>query len=110
MKSEYNKALVSILKTMRETISEQVSPEGQVPMAAPRPKMKPRKVIFDKSTNAPFEAVFSERGFEIDDTRLSFEELETAISKNYNITLNNGKGLVLDAVKMQKILKYKDIY
>ena len=80
------------------------------PMEAPKPKRKPTKVIFDKSTGTPFEVVFSERGFAIEGTRISFEELETAISKNYNITLESGKGLALDAVKMQKILKYKDLY
>ncbi len=57
----------------------------------------------------PFQVLFSERGFLFNDTRLSFEELETALSKNYNIVLNSGNGLVLDAVRMQKIMKYKNI-
>ena len=65
-------------------------------------------VKFDTKTKNPFQVKFSERGFSVDDTRLSFELLETAISKNFNITLNGGQGLVLDAVKMQKIMKYKD--
>src|ERR1035437_5725043 len=50
---------------------------------------------------------FTERGFAIEGTRLSFETVEHALSKNYMITLNNGQGIVLDSVKMQKILKYK---
>lgn len=102
-----NKDLILVLKNVRSILSEQ---SGVVPMEAPRQKIKPTKVIFDKSTGAPFEVIFSERGFSIEGTRMSFEELETAISKNYNIILDSGKGLNLDAVKMQKILKYKDIY
>lgn len=72
---------------------------------------KPKKTVivnFDKSTNQPFQVKFTERGFLIGDTRLSFEILEVAISKEFNIVLNNGTGLVLDSVRMQKILKYKD--
>jgi hypothetical protein len=65
-------------------------------------------VKFDTKTSNPFEVRFSERGFLIDDTRLSFEIIETALSKDLQITLKDGKGMVLDAVKMQKILKYKD--
>lgn len=109
------KDLVDILRSVKDVISEQIGAEAPVSTqqsatAAPHQKMKPKKVIFDKSTQAPFEVVFSERGFLIDGTRLSFEELETAISKNYTMILNNGKGTTLDAVKMQKILKYKDIF
>lgn len=111
MDSEKNKDLVVVLKSVRKILSEQVGVGASpVPMEQPKPKMKPTKVVFDKSTGAPFEVIFSERGFAIEGTRMSFEELETAISKNYNITLDGGKGLSLDAVKMQKILKYKDIY
>lgn len=65
-------------------------------------------VNFDKSSDQPFQVKFTERGFLIGDTRLSFEILEAAVSKEFNIVLNNGTGLVLDAVRMQKILKYKD--
>lgn len=113
--NNHNKALVSVLQNVRKSISEQVQPGAGVSIdpsqaEALKPKMKPKKVIFDKSTGSPFEVVFSERGFLVENTRLSFEELETAISKNYNVGLNGGKGLVLDAVKMQKILKYKDLY
>lgn len=111
MNSRQNKDLTDVLKSIRVIVSEQVGTKPNIaPTQAPRPKVKPTKVIFDKSTGAPFEVVFSERGFAIEGTRMSFEELETAISKNYNITLDSGKGLSLDAVKMQKILKYKDIY
>lgn len=107
----FNKDLVDVLKGIRDVISEQeVSEVPQDALEAPAPKRKPTKVIFDKSSESPFEVIFSERGFLVENTRMSFEELETAISKNYNIVLNAGKGLQLDAVKMQKILKYKDLY
>lgn len=66
------------------------------------------KVQFEKSSGQPFEVFFSERGFKIGDTRLSFETIEDAISKNFTITLDGGNGIVLDAVRMQKILKYKN--
>lgn len=106
--TEFNKDIVSLLHGVRQTIYEQT---GVVPTTgAAKPKMKPKKVMFDKSTGSPFEVVFSERGFLVEGTRFSFEELETAISKKYNIVLDDGKGLSLDAVKMQKILKYKDIF
>jgi len=105
-----NKNLIFALQSIRSVVSEQISPDvTSMPVSSPKPKTKPKKVMFDKSTGSPFEVIFSERGFLIEDTRMSFEDLETAISKNYNITLNGGKGAVLDAVKMQKILKYKDV-
>lgn len=111
MNSTINKDLVSVLKDVRNSLSEQTAPGVSSPaMGVPQPKRKASKVIFDKSTGTPFEVIFSERGFSVEGTRLSFEELETAISKEYNIVLKNGKGLQLDAVKMQKILKYKDLY
>ena len=74
-------------------------------------EQKPKKTVvtFDKSTK-PFEVTYSERGFDIGGTRLSFEFIEAAISKDVNIVLDKGKGLVLDSVKMQKILKYKGLY
>lgn len=73
----------------------------------PQPKKKALQVNFDKNTQAPFQVLFSERGFLINEIRLSFEFIETALSKDLMITLNNGSGFVLDAIKMQKILKYK---
>lgn len=72
------------------------------------PQRSSTNVQFDSQTANPFIATFSQRGFSIDGTRLSFETLEDAISKEYTITLKNG--LVLDAVRMQKILKYKTLY
>ena len=75
--------------------------------AAPK---KATTVSFDTKTEKPWKATFSQRGFSVESTRLSFELLEDAISKNYSITLGGGQGLVLDAVKMQKILKYKTLY
>lgn len=76
------------------------------PMVKPEPKSF--KVKFEGSTQTPFEVYFTERGFKIGNTRLSFEAIEEALSKNFTITLDNGAGLVLDAVRMQKILKYKN--
>jgi len=67
-------------------------------------------VEFDTKTEKPWKAKFSQRGFSVEGTRLSFELLEDAISKEYVVTLNSGQGLVLDAVKMQKLLKYKTLY
>jgi hypothetical protein len=72
------------------------------------PKKPSTNVQFDSQTESPFIVTFSQRGFSIDGTRLSFETLEDAISKEYSITLKNG--LQLDAVRMQKILKYKNLY
>jgi len=110
-KAPFNKELVDFLLTVKKSLSEQVELGTQPAQAdiSPKVERKPTKVTFDKSSQ-PFEVIFSERGFLIEDTRMSFEELETAISKKYNIVLNHGNGLVLDAVKMQKILKYKDLY
>ena len=73
-------------------------------------KKKPVKVVFDKSSPKSWDVVFSERGFLIDNTRMSFEEIKNALSKGYNIVLNGGKGIVLDAVKMQSIMKYEDLF
>jgi len=71
-------------------------------------KKKGTLVKFDGSSPNPWEVSFSERGFSVDDTRLSFEELQYAISKGYSLVLKGGT--TLDAIKMQKILKYKDLY
>lgn len=65
------------------------------------------KVIFDKSSGNPWEVSFTDRGFQIGDTRLSFENIENAIDKNFNIVLDAGNGIVLDQNKLNKILKYK---
>lgn len=74
------------------------------------PKQKKLLVKFDSHTENPFKVLFSERGFEIEDTRLSFDTIEDALSKNFHIALNNGNGTYLDAVRMQKILNYKNLY
>jgi len=72
-------------------------------------KIKRKNVIiqFDKGTKRPFQVNFTQRGFLIGDTRLSFELLEKAISKKFRIVLKDG--FVLDDIKMQKILRYKNI-
>lgn len=110
-KADNSTKIVDTLKLIKAILSEQeVAPMGAAPVNAPAPKRKPTKVRFGKGTDSPFEVIFSERGFLIEGTRLSFEELETAISKNYAIVLNGGQGMTLDAVKMQQILKYKGLY
>ena len=107
MNSKININLINALQGIKNNLSEQIGTAiNPVKLQSKAPES--REVMFDKST-APFNVVFSKRGFLIDGTRFSFEEVETAISKNYNIVLNGGKGLTLDAIKMQKILKYKDI-
>jgi len=65
-------------------------------------------VVFDKNTENPFTVVFSERGFLVDGTRLNFDLLKYAISKDFHIQLKGGEGLELTPVRMQKILKYED--
>ena len=98
-----NKIKKEFIKTLHEGLEEiiQSAPE--------KSKAKETVVTFDKSTN-PYQVIFSERGFEIKGTRFSFEFLETALSKDVNIVLEKGQGLVLDSIKMEKILKYKDLY
>ena len=93
-------------KKIKDLIKEAMS-FLEIDAQAPVDK-KPTVVQFDKSSPAPWEVKFTERGFLVDGTRLSFEELEHAISKNYSIELSSG--MKLDAVKMQAILKYKTIY
>lgn len=108
--------IIDVLKEVQKTLSGHMAatptqePETGVGIPMSQPKRKPTKVNFDKNSDNPFSVVFSERGFLLNGTRLSFEELETAISKNYSITLDGGNGMALDAVKMQKILKYKDLF
>lgn len=97
-----------LIKTLKESLEELTQ---SIPQQSPALKPKPKETVvtFDKSTN-PFEVIFSERGFEINGTRFSFEFLETAISKDIAIILDKGNGIKLDIVKMNKILKYKDLY
>lgn len=70
------------------------------------PKKKDMIVRFDTKSNSPFLVKFTDRGFLVGDTRLSFSLIQKAISKQFSLTLKNG--LVLTPVKMQKILKYKN--
>jgi hypothetical protein len=70
--------------------------------------MKPKTIRFNKGLENEYMVTFSMRGFLIGNTRMSFEELENAISKEYTITLKDGT--VLDAVKMQQIMKYKNLF
>jgi hypothetical protein len=96
---EDNKKIKNLIKEAMSAFFEQ---EGDMP------KKKATIVKFDSSSPTPWEVKFTERGFLIDGTRLSFEELEHAISKGYSIELKSG--MKLDAVKMQNILKYKSLY
>jgi hypothetical protein len=91
------------LKVLAEKIEQVVNATAEAQVD----RKKPVKVVFDKSSSAPWEVIFSERGFLVGDTRLSFEEIKNALSKNYQIVLEGGNGLVLDGVKMQSILKYE---
>lgn len=95
-------------KSSIKILSEKIEQVATAAVDTQVSKKKPVKVIFDKSSSAPWEVIFSERGFLVGDTRLSFEEIKNALSKNYQITLDAGNGLVLDGVKMQSILKYED--
>jgi hypothetical protein len=110
-KNKVKKSLVNKLKEGFEGAANQVGTPNITPGAELAAKSKPKETVvkFDKSTN-PFDVKFSERGFEISETRFSFEFLENALSKDVNIVLNKGNGLVLDSIKMEKILKYKDLY
>jgi len=84
------------------------TPAPQPAPAVPQKKHPVIKVKFDSNTQMPWEATFTERGFKVSDTRFSFEDIDTALSKNYVIVLDGGQGLTLDAIKMQKLLKYRD--
>jgi len=99
-KQKENMAKAEKLKAVKVTEKEVGLEEKFVPK-------KTLKVIFDKSTGNPWEVAFTDRGFQIGETRLSFENVENAIDKNYNIILDAGNGLVLDQNKLNKILKYK---
>jgi len=83
------------------------SPAPSQEPVSEKPKKKAR-VIFDKDTDNPYSVTFSERGFDVDGTRLNFDLLKYAISKDFHIKLSGGEGLELTPVKMQKILKYED--
>lgn len=117
IRKKINEAIQQIEKNkaLRQPVKKQVEP----PVAASEfdlagevqkePAKQSFKVVFDKSTGKPWEVLFTERGFLVNGTtRLSFENVEMAIHKNFNITLDGGKGLVLDQVKLNKIMKYKD--
>lgn len=109
----YNKVF-SVMEELRKELSnifratllnEEFPPSYE---EQPMVSIKPKSVRFNKGLENEYIVTFSERGFLIDNTRMSFEEIENAVSKDYTITLRGGT--VLDAVKMQQILKYKDIF
>jgi len=110
-----NKEIVKVLQERLMEIAQAAPiPSSLPPASAPTPvAAKPKEVVvtFDKSrSNAAFNVSYSERGFEINGTRLSFEFIETALAKEINIVLDKGNGIILDSIKMEKILKYKDLY
>lgn len=100
---ELREKISSILK---ETLLNEESHPSYEP--APQKSVKPQAVRFNPGLENEYVVTFSERGFLIGNTRMSFEEIKTAISKEYMITLKDGT--VLDAVKMQQILKYENRY
>jgi hypothetical protein len=106
--SKSKKGTISLPMMTRTFFTEQDENLSSIEPQLEVPKNKAYLVKFDQNTQAPFQVKFTERGFSIDGTRLSFEAFENALSKNYTITLNNGKGLMLDAIRMQKVLKYKN--
>ena len=89
-------------------IGEALTPLGKSVGTKPKPKKRELVVRFDTNTAAPFTVKFTSRGFVVGNTRLSFELVEKAISKQFSITLKTG--LILTPVKMQKLLKYKNRY
>jgi len=110
----YNKVF-SKMKELREEIlcvlkNALLSEEVSVPQNTETQNVKPKSqaIRFNPGLENEYIVTFSERGFLIDNTRMSFEEIENALSKEYFITLKGGT--VLDLVKMQQILKYKDRY
>ena len=115
MKKEQKKQLVkTLLEELEKTVQLGINPSPSLAKTNMQktPEMSKAKetvVKFDKNTS-PYEVIFSERGFEVGDTRFSFEFIETALSKEINIVLKKGEGLILDSIKMEKILKYKDLY
>jgi len=102
-------------KILRKIIAEQFSDvQSNSQVAKPqqiitKPASSPvEKIVkFDSHTATPWQVEFYERGFAVNGTRLSFELLNDALSKDLNLVLNKGTGVTLDAVKMNKILKYK---
>jgi len=94
--------------TMEEVPVAQPTPEAPLAQAVAPIQKDPKMVRFNGGTEAEYQVLFSERGFMMDDTRMSFEEIHNALSKEYIITLKGGT--VLDAVKMQQILKYKEMF
>ena len=101
---ELREEIVIILK--ETLLNEEFPPSHLEPKQ--QVSAKPQAVRFNPGLENEYIVTFSERGFLIDDTRLSFEEIENALSKEYTITLKSGT--VVDGVKMQQILKYKDKY
>ena len=87
MKILRNKIQETILENFGEEkhIEKNHSPEG----FEQKEKKPSFKVVFDKSTEKPWTVLFTERGFLVGgNTRLSFENVEMAIHKNYNIVLD----------------------
>jgi DNA repair ATPase RecN len=97
---------------IKEALTKLPVAQSQIPQKPQQTQPKPEKremvVRFDTNTPSPFTVKFSSRGFIVGNTRLSFELIQKAISKQFSITLKTG--LILTPVKMQKILKYKDRY
>lgn len=100
---ELREEISNILK--EALLNEEFPPSQGVDSAR---SVKPQAIRFNPGLETEYIVTFSERGFLLGSTRLSFEEIQNALSKEY--TLNLKDGTLLDAVKMQQILKYKDLY
>ncbi len=96
----------STVTAQQNPVASKVSNFATPSQQKPAVKKKDLIVRFDTNTANPFTVKFTNRGFLIGNTRLSFELLDKAVSKNFSITLENG--FVLTPIKMQKVLKYKD--
>lgn len=115
----------NVIQTVGNTAPASIEQGGetaQPPASIPRKGAKATIVNFNKGL-APqdftvsqgkreFKATYSERGFNIEGTRFSFEFVKMALSKGIAIVLNNGKGPVLDPVTLQKLVKpeYEQLY
>jgi DNA repair exonuclease SbcCD ATPase subunit len=106
-KSQLKDKEEQLKKTKEDMSKKEIEKKEEVSLEEKFIPKKAAKVVFDKSTGKPWEVMFTDRGFEIGDTRLSFENIEEAINKNFNIILDAGNGLVLDQNKLNKIMKYK---
>ena len=92
------------MKSQEKNIFEKVKNTIQENLFGESTKKKPVRVQFDKMSDDPFVAEFSERGFLIDGTRLSFESIEDALSKEYIITFNEAEQTAVNGLKNMLVI------